>query len=900
MSTLRRLRLAAAICIATICILFRATAAGDDSRPVRTIIGKIVNAESRPVAGAEIVLGSNARDNINITHSDTEGTFTITATVADELAANHYDLEIRAPGLATSYFNDIWLSGNLRVDLGWIGVFPKCKVHGTVQSADDKPIARAEIYVLPERDAHFRVEPKALPSPAAISDASGTYELTEFGPGNYSLLIKAPGFATVRLMNNRIDAGKDNIFTIYMEPTRIAEVTVLDPFGEPVEGAEIRITGDLSIRYIYNDLFQQSERYITDSKGGARIDGISSHGAEFRLWKFGYQHICAYDRDAFGELYKLKPGKQTIIFEQIPVLDIKTTRPFGKPAKIKAVSLQVGTADGEQFVGTEEARSIQLIADDHWRISAIQYCRPWVNLPSGVAVAAEDGSFGSINDLFKNYGFAEQTPLPHAKRGEILKSLEMQLSRSGHVHATVVDSDEKPVDHAFVKLGAVESFAGLYHPSTFTNKSGQFEFNDVPESEGWIAISSERCELTTVKYAVKSGETQQLTIRTNATQKLKGHVKNPAADATSPFVLEIAAKEPNGTKLTVITDLDGKFECDAPLGGGVTMVAPNVPGFRNSVRNMGSHYQYLNERAFGADTAADEFIINIPPPAPMSGLRGKLSLNDHSAQPYYISKSESFAGDPRYFSDCHSNSRGEFEIAAYVAGTYHLSIQGNGFHEIVECQIPQPENKQFTIQLRSTRVAGRVVDSTGNPIVARLLLKREREDPKHFYVEPFREISTADGSYQFDGIPLGKYTLTIRDPDCTHETITIPSLVVGPAKNEITDRIVMRPCATLHIVMKADIDANAVFKIEATPKRAFEINNNDKDRQVTPPQRAPRDCRFNGFPAGPVNVDITIYDNNGQPFDEHIYKEIAFPATPEFANLEIDLDAYMAAHRPLK
>ncbi len=126
-------------------------------------------------------------------------------------------------------------------------------IQGKVINAQTKsPIEGAEITAMCH--SAFKKKPPQH-TEKAISKEDGSFKITRLTQGNYSLMASAEGyvqFLAYKIPNSpllQIDVPKgsrDNEYLIEMQPGSAAEFYVVNPMGQPVEKAEIQITGDES------------------------------------------------------------------------------------------------------------------------------------------------------------------------------------------------------------------------------------------------------------------------------------------------------------------------------------------------------------------------------------------------------------------------------------------------------------------------------------------------------------------------------------------------------------------------------------------------------------------------------------------------------------------------------
>jgi uncharacterized GH25 family protein len=118
---------------------------------------------------------------------------------------------------------------------------------GRVLSAGDRPLPGAKVTLEPVEGrpspmARFRrMREGAKPAAEATTDASGRFTLADLAAGRFVLTVEAEGHAptTVPGVEVPADSGEVDLGTVKLAPGSFVEGRVVGPRGEPIEGAEI-------------------------------------------------------------------------------------------------------------------------------------------------------------------------------------------------------------------------------------------------------------------------------------------------------------------------------------------------------------------------------------------------------------------------------------------------------------------------------------------------------------------------------------------------------------------------------------------------------------------------------------------------------------------------------------
>lgn len=195
-------------------------------------------------------------------------------------ASNSHAPQLADPFVLTPQFREA------RVDLF---LFSGTTVQGQVVEPNGRPVPDAQVTCIPAYTSMLGNLNAAQAFRTAQSDADGTFEIRELPAGAYQILARKRGykFSTmgdpvypdgyspirgVRVVLHPVDAGSNSIYG-----------TVTTAAGDPVSGAEIRVSG-IGAQSFEEAVFNTT----TDSRGAYRIDGVEAGAYGMTVRAEGY------------------------------------------------------------------------------------------------------------------------------------------------------------------------------------------------------------------------------------------------------------------------------------------------------------------------------------------------------------------------------------------------------------------------------------------------------------------------------------------------------------------------------------------------------------------------------------------------------------------------------------
>jgi protocatechuate 3,4-dioxygenase beta subunit len=224
--------------------------------PGRRIVGRIVDGESRPVAGAELILRGalfastdfpvrysfRPKDDPSlpgVIRSDVQGRFTIA-----NLQAGTYDLGVLAPGFALAARLDLAVpEGEGTIDLGEVVLSPGYDLEGFVVDPQGRPIAGARVGLW--ETGWFESEVGELPFPeqGVRTDRDGRFLLRHLTTEHpISVGARHPGYVGYGWSaQHRIELPAAEPLRLVLQPTIWVTGRVVDEQGELVGPARLEL-----------------------------------------------------------------------------------------------------------------------------------------------------------------------------------------------------------------------------------------------------------------------------------------------------------------------------------------------------------------------------------------------------------------------------------------------------------------------------------------------------------------------------------------------------------------------------------------------------------------------------------------------------------------------------------
>lgn len=317
------------------------------------------------------------------------------------------------------------------------------------------------------------------------------------------------------------------------------------------------------------------------------------------------------------------------------------------------------------------------------------------------------------------------------------RRLDVALSPAAIIEGTVVDPAGMPVDQAAVRvIGRTDEVDRLGSMIVVTDAQGHFHLETAAGAGTLLAVDHESSS-DRVAVEVKPGEiVQGVVLRLLPRASVRGQVRMNGAPAAG---IELQLFSDHGFAETV-SDSDGSFVVAAAPIGAVEVSSPT--------------HRVVSGGAIAVPVGgADHVAIEVAPLASIAGRIERLGAPAVAARVALRSPGRSW--------ETISDLRGAFRVAGLAAGTYELSISEDGARArapTMSIEIADGEDRDVgTIQLTiAGRIAGRVVDDTGQPVAAAYVSAGSVGD------DDGAAITDDAGSFTIAGLSLGPHGMTVR------------------------------------------------------------------------------------------------------------------------------------------
>ncbi|MCA8972193.1 MAG: carboxypeptidase regulatory-like domain-containing protein, partial [Planctomycetes bacterium] len=207
----------------------------------RVVVGRVVDIDGHPVAGAAILLAENAGGTrvVEVTQSDREGRYRVQLSGSQDIAA-HKDGHVDSWTYTT--FGNTTPEMTLEIPLRG----PAARVEGIVTDVDGTAIAGAQVLIGQERrstigrivEAPPPFHARSAPPARVLTDAHGRFVVNTLSPDRTLVAVRALGFAPWS-EHRAFTAGRTTDLELRLERGARVRGMVTDALGKPVAGALI-------------------------------------------------------------------------------------------------------------------------------------------------------------------------------------------------------------------------------------------------------------------------------------------------------------------------------------------------------------------------------------------------------------------------------------------------------------------------------------------------------------------------------------------------------------------------------------------------------------------------------------------------------------------------------------
>lgn len=265
----------------------------DNAQGIR---GRIIDLNNLPVANADIYLVESIQANAALffdkwqsgqrftpvasTFSKEDGTFELGVARLGQT----YELRILSKDHADGVVPNVKILAEDWYDAGDIRLGFGIPLRGNVTSGMTGGALEGATITLAAGDGMDRMYsiPGRESGRTATTDAKGFYEFAHIKPGYYSLEAVAEGHAQLLKSRQNLEQGREHEINLELAAGLRLAGTVVDPEGQPVEGADVTVTS-MSAKAVYN----KSTR--TDTAGRFEFIGVSDAPYKIRVKAGQYQ-----------------------------------------------------------------------------------------------------------------------------------------------------------------------------------------------------------------------------------------------------------------------------------------------------------------------------------------------------------------------------------------------------------------------------------------------------------------------------------------------------------------------------------------------------------------------------------------------------------------------------------
>ncbi|GEM_PF-5318042 len=533
--------------------------------------GRVLDREGRPIAGAEIFLAASKGKDKSAAGQAEKETLTLAKTRSDEqgrfalsVAGDPpYALFVRAEGFGPKLLDDRSVDQIRDLEIVLRAGMP---FYGQVlEKSGGTPIEGARVEITGVESNRFTgSESENLFTLETITDGKGFYSFSDLAEGGHDLLVTGDGYA--KLLIEDVDVGghstADTLMYSYLAPGVAISGRVVDPEGQAVSGARIRVQPartDFSAR---GRTWMSRTTIRSHDDGTFHLDGIPLVGG-------GYHLTVEHARFAKRNLRDLTIGPSGVLDGLLVEME------EGQRIVARLMLDEQTPFDGTVSVLTEpeDAGSIftrvwlsRQIPSDHSEDTLIDGVLTLEHIPAGsyrVSITPE--------------GYA-----PIEREGVVIVAGEtydlgtLKPVKDGVISGRILDQEDRPVAEAEVSLASLVSgnFSRSYKES---DQDGRFEFVGLSEAAFVLTIESPTHQKTRIEDVKPDGEPLEIVLEPAAKiigRVVAGDPPQPIRsyriealgeiDKSVPYASMLGARE---TKKKSIRNEQGVFEIDGLMSG---------------------------------------------------------------------------------------------------------------------------------------------------------------------------------------------------------------------------------------------------------------------------------------------------------------------------------------------
>jgi protocatechuate 3,4-dioxygenase beta subunit len=691
--------------------------------PVVTLTGRIVDRASRPVAGADLMLwtnadgpegkGSSSSRRLQAS-SDARGRFRF-----EHVGRGSYQMSIRSRGFAPAWREGIAGKGiQGTVDIGDLPLETGAVIEGLVTDPDGTPLAGAQVRVSccdrsSLRRQLFDPEPEPL-----LTGADGSFRIADLeGRRSFSLRISRSGYVPASAPG--VEAPTAEPLRIELRPARSLSLRVLDPQRRPVAGArvsqvELRETGAGKASSSSWSAIGLGE---TDEEGRAVLSEMEPGELRLLVRAQGYRpaELAGLRIPEEGE-----PEPLEVLLEPGVVLEGRVLDGRGEP---------MARAQMRVFPPDPGSRP-----------------RPMLS-----ALTEEDGRY-----RFDGLGpgehqvEAEHWPSQRHAQGEIVLGesgtyrLDLRLPAGVAVSGQVLGETGEPLSGAWVTLTR-ESSSEPDLPAS-SSSGGAFRFEAVPDGLYRLRAGSRDHRLATEPdlVSVAGREIEGLVVRLERGAAITGRILGVAREDLDR--LRLAARSEHG-------------EPSAGAGltaEGVYRLSPLIPGTWQVTATLASG---LSVTGTVRVEAGEEAVLDLEMPRGIA-LSGRVLVDGQPLSGAQVSSFLPMGSSRKLARGPGTTTRydGSFALRGLRPGRLDLGVFARGiFHSE---SLDLTADREITIEILTGGLSGHVLSSTGEPVAGAAVSLRGEDDRSGIWSQAAQANADKTGAFEVPRLAAGSYRIT--------------------------------------------------------------------------------------------------------------------------------------------
>lgn len=735
-----------------------------------TAVGRVLDEEQQPVAGAQVRLAPlpeggegisqlsarwrGAREARPVT-SDEEGRF-----VVEDLAPGRFDLHVQAEGLAPALVPGVEIpDGEGPVDLGEVELEAGLSLEGRVVDSSGDPVAGVRVAATQMSVVRAAAGSARRAVPEAYTGAAGRFRVVGLRAGEPAqLTVEREGYATRRLPWVAIPPPEP--LEIVLEPGSTVAGLVVGGDGEPVAGA--RVTAEAADAGPGSAPASWRQSAVTDEEGRFEITDIAGG----KLW---------LQAQARG----LLPGEKVPV--EVPsggVLDnVRLTLEAGA-----TVLGRVRSPDGEPVAGAR----IEVLAGDRSFGRRSFLSRSDTATDGDGRYRLEGVPTGPQSLAATQQDYARAVRDLDVRPGE--NRLDFELAAGWEVAGRVIDAAGAPVPGSAVTLRPAEGS----RQETTSGPDGAFAFQGVAEGTWRLRAEKPGQGVGEVPQplTVAGADLTGLEIRLEAGGRLLGRVLGLTLDELAE--VQVFAHSPGQGMRLAQPDYEGAFVFEG-LAAGDWRIAAMHP----------SRGQVMLEEPVTV-TSGSEASVELEFPSGGLTLRGVVLRADEPVAGVMVSLSspeKPFVGSTPTAHD------GRFRFEGLEPGNYRLRVTsrfGASLHH--EESLELTTDREVVVELASDVLEGRVIDDLELRPLAGVRVSLVPAGEAQESLVLFRDETTTDatGAFRFAAVPPGSWRLEAVEPGYARAELQV-EISEGVAPQAVEVRLSPAEGAVIQILAPAGL-----------------------------------------------------------------------------------------------